>query len=62
MIRLEFDDSFFEGTSVYLLGAVLERFFAKYVTINSFTETVLRTQANGEIARWRPQTGQGRII
>jgi type VI secretion system protein ImpG len=61
-ITLEFDDSFFEGTSVYLMGAVLERFFAKYVTINSFTETVLRTEANGEIARWRPQTGLGRVI
>ena len=61
-ITLDFDDSFFEGTSVYLMGAVLERFFAKHVTINSFTETVLRTQANGEITRWRPQTGQGRLI
>ena len=61
-ITLELDDSFFEGTGVYLMAAVLERFFAKYVTINSFTETVLRTQQNGEIARWRPQTGLDRII
>ncbi len=61
-ITLELDESFFEGTSIYLIGAVLERFFRKYVTINSFTETVLRTQQNGEIARWRPQTGLGRII
>ena len=61
-ITLVFDESFFEGTSVYLLGAVLEQFFRKYVTINSFTETVLRTQQNGEIARWRPETGLGRII
>ena len=38
-IELHFDESFFEGTSVYLLAAVLERFFRKYVTINSFTET-----------------------
>ena len=61
-ITIELDESFFEGTSVYLLGAVLERFFRKYVTINSFTETVLKTQQNGEIARWRPETGLGRII
>jgi type VI secretion system protein ImpG len=47
---------------VYLLGAVLERFFRKYVSINSFTETVLVTQQRGEIARWRPETGLGRII
>ena len=61
-ITLVMDESFFEGTSVYLLGTVLERFFRKYVTINSFTETVLRTQQNGEIARWRPRTGLERII
>lgn len=61
-LKLGFDDSFFEGTSVYLLGSVLERFFRRYVTINSFTETVLFTQQRGEIARWKPETGLGRII
>ncbi len=61
-IKIGFDESFFEGTSVYLLGAVLERFFRKYVTINSFTETVLTTQKRGEIARWRPEAGLGRMI
>jgi type VI secretion system protein ImpG len=48
----------FEGTGVFLLGAVLDRFFAKYVSINSFTETVLRTLGRGEIMRWRTQIGQ----
>lgn len=61
-ISLKFDESFFEGTSTYLMGAVLERFFRKYVSINSFTETVLITQQRGEIARWRPESGLGRII
>lgn len=61
-ITLTFDESFYEGTSVYLIGAVLERFFRKHVTINSFTETVLSTQQRGEIMRWRPAKGQGRII
>ncbi len=61
-ISIKFDESFFEGTSVYLMGAVLERFFRKYVSINSFTETVLVTQQRGEITRWRPETGLGRIL
>jgi type VI secretion system protein ImpG len=61
-IRIGFDDSFFEGTSAYLLGSVLERFFRRYVTVNSFTETVLATVQRGEIARWKPQLGKGRII
>lgn len=61
-ITLHFDDSFFEGASVYVLGGVLERFFRKYATLNSFTETVLKTRERGEITRWRPATGLGRII
>ncbi|WP_375175987.1 type VI secretion system baseplate subunit TssF [Pseudooceanicola sp.] len=61
-IKLTFDESFFEGTNAYLMAAVLERFLRRYVTINSFTETVLHTQQRGEIARWRPETGLGRII
>ncbi|MEX0310537.1 MAG: type VI secretion system baseplate subunit TssF [Tateyamaria sp.] len=61
-ISVTFDESFFEGTSAYALGAVLERFFRKYVSINSFTETVLVTQQRGEITRWRPETGLGRIL
>ncbi|MGR3320313.1 MAG: type VI secretion system baseplate subunit TssF [Pseudooceanicola sp.] len=61
-VKLTFDESFFEGTNAYLMAAVLERFMRKYVTINSFTETVLVTQQRGEITRWRPETGLGRII
>jgi len=57
-IRLGCDESAFEGSSVFLLGAVLERFFARYVTINSFTETVLRTPQRGEIMRWPAKIGR----
>mgnify|MGYP002789560560 CR=1 FL=1 len=61
-ITLDFDESFFDGSGVYVLASVLERFFRKYVTINSFTETVLTTQQRGEITRWRPQKGLSRMI
>ncbi len=61
-ITIDFDESFFEGSSIYALGAVLERFFRRYATLNSFTETVLTTQKRGEISRWRPEKGLGRII
>ena len=61
-VSVTFDESFFEGTSAYAMGAVLERFFHKYVSLNSFTETVLVTQQRGEITRWRPETGLGRIL
>lgn len=61
-VTIEFDETFFEGTSVYVLGAVMERFFRKYATINSFTETVLKTERRGEIARWRPTAGLGQTL
>jgi type VI secretion system protein ImpG len=57
-VTLECDETSFEGTSVFLLGSVLERFFSKYVSINSFTETVLRTTQRGEIMRWPAILGQ----
>jgi type VI secretion system protein ImpG len=49
---LECDETAFEGTSVFLLGLVMSRFFARYVSINSFVETVVRSSQRGEIARW----------
>ncbi len=61
-ISLEFDESQFEGAGVFVLGSVLERFFRKYVTINSFTETVIHSHQRGEIARWKPESGLGRMI
>ena len=56
-ITVDVDEMAFEGGSAFLAGAVLERFFARHVSINSFTETVLRSQTRGEIKRWVPQWG-----
>lgn len=57
-ILLTCDDAAFEGSGPYLLGAVLEEFFARYVSLNSFTETALHTLERGPIARFRPRTGR----
>ena len=51
------DETPFAGASGILLGAVLDRFFAKYVSINGFTETVLRSPDRGEIMRWPMRLG-----
>jgi len=61
-IAVTCDEAAFEGSGVFLLGAVLERFFSKYVSINSFTETVLRTVQRGEIMRWKARTGLRQAI
>jgi type VI secretion system protein ImpG len=57
-LSLDCDETAFEGTSVFLLGTVLEQFFAKYVSINSFTETVLRSAQRGQIMRWPARLGR----
>ena len=46
------------GISPWLLGAVLEQFFARHVGINSFTEFVLRSTQRGQIASWHPRIGR----
>ena len=57
-IIVEVDELAFEGGSAHVLGAVLNQFFSRYVSINSFTETALRSQSRGEISRWHPQWGE----
>lgn len=61
-ISVQFDESAFEGQGVFVLGAVLEQFFAKYVALNSFTETVITTQQRKEIMRWPIQMGRRQIL
>lgn len=57
-ITVLLDESAFEGGGFFLLGTVLEKFFARYVSINSFVETVIRTTDRGEVARWPARIGQ----
>lgn len=61
-VTVTFDESLFEGTGVFVLGAVLDQFFARYVSMNSFTETVISTVERGEIMRWIPNVGQRPVI
>ncbi|MGN2246292.1 type VI secretion system baseplate subunit TssF [Frateuria sp. GZRR35] len=56
-ITLTCDEGAFEGTGAFLLGSVMQHFFARYVSINSFTETVLRTLERNEVARWPARLG-----
>jgi type VI secretion system protein ImpG len=61
-IALHVDEVAFEAGSAFLLGAVLERFFARHVSINAFTETSLRSATRGEVMRWVPRWGERPIL
>lgn len=56
-IDLEIDDLAFQGASPFLLACVLERYFARHVSMNGFTETHLRSPARGDILVGKPMSG-----
>ncbi len=61
-ITLTLDDHAYEGTGAFLMGAVLEQFFARYVSINSFTQTIVNTVDRGRIMEWTARPGQRQIL
>jgi type VI secretion system protein ImpG len=61
-VTLTCDDGAFEGTGAFLLGSVMQHFFARYVSVNSFTETVLRTLERNEVARWPVRLGKRQTL
>jgi type VI secretion system protein ImpG len=61
-IELELEEQSLRDPKAFLLGAVLEQFFAKYVTLNSFTETVVTTLERGEIMRWPTRLGSRHLL
>jgi type VI secretion system protein ImpG len=56
-IAVEVDELAFEGASAFMLGAVLQHYFARAVSINSFTRTSVQSQSRGVINQWMPQWG-----
>ncbi len=57
-IEVTLNEDKFSGGGYYLFGAVLDRFFSLYASINSFTKTVLRTQQQEHrICAWPPRIG-----
>jgi type VI secretion system protein ImpG len=56
-VTLTLDDAAFQGGRAFLLGAILRVFFSGYVSINHFTETVVRSSTRGEIMRWPGREG-----
>jgi type VI secretion system protein ImpG len=61
-VTLHFDERAFEGSGVFLLGAVLDRFLAEYASVNSFTQVVIETNQRGVIKTWPARTGQGPLL
>ena len=61
-VTIEVDDLSFEGASAFLLGCVLERFVARHVSINGFTQLRLHSANRGDILNGRPRCGTRPIL
>ena len=61
-IELNFEERAFDGGSAFALGGVLETFFRRYVALNSYARTIVRTVERGEIMRWPARVGQRHLI
>jgi type VI secretion system protein ImpG len=61
-VTVTMDEASFGGAGAILLAAVLDRFFAKYVSINAFVETVLRSPERGEMMRWPMRLGSRPVL
>jgi type VI secretion system protein ImpG len=60
-ISLEFDEGAYAGGSPLMLAAVLDRFFALYTSVNSFTRVVVK-RGEEEWKRWEPKTGRQPVL
>ena len=61
-VTVLFSEDEFHGSGAFLLAAVLEQFMARYVAINSFTETVLVSRERGEVMRWPARCGSKQLL
>jgi type VI secretion system protein ImpG len=61
-ISLSLDDAAFEGIGLLPLAAALERFFGRYVSLNSFTQLTLRSASRGHIKQWPVRIGRRHVL
>jgi type VI secretion system protein ImpG len=56
---MEIDEEQFVGGGVYLFASILEYFLGLYVSMNSFSQLVVRTPQRKEVLReWQPRAGR----
>jgi type VI secretion system protein ImpG len=62
-VEMEFDEQQFAGSGLYLFAAVLDRFLAGYVSINSFAQLTARSSLRKEVlGKWPPRAGTQALL
>ncbi len=62
-IEVTFDETLMSGNSTFLFASILERFFALYCSINTFTRLVARVKGRQDILKkWPPRIGNQPLL
>jgi type VI secretion system protein ImpG len=61
-IGITLDETAYQGNSAFMLGMVLDQFFAQYVGTNSFSKLVLHSSNRTEIHQWPIRIGSRSAI
>ena len=57
-VAIEFDEDKYVGTGLFLFSSILERFLGQYVSVNSFSQLVVKTIQKKEVLKeWPPRSG-----
>lgn len=57
-VTIELDEDKFVGAGLYLFACILERFLAQYVSVNSFSQMIVKTvQQKEALKQWPPRNG-----
>jgi type VI secretion system protein ImpG len=62
-VEITFDEEKFVGSGLYLFACILERFIGQYVSVNSFTQLIAKTQQRKETYKsWPPRNGDRTLL
>ena len=62
-VEMELDEAQFADGGVFLFGAVLDYFLGNYVSLNSFSQLLIRTRQRKEpLKQWPPRTGNKLLL
>jgi type VI secretion system protein ImpG len=62
-VTITFDEDRYVGTGLFLFASVLERFLSQYVSVNSFSQLVMKTLQREEAVKiWPPRSGNQILV
>jgi type VI secretion system protein ImpG len=62
-ITVTFDEDLYVGSGAFLLGSVLNSFFALYASVNSFTQLIIKSKRREGIwKQWPPMAGEKIVL